>query len=236
MNSLQKNLKQLLNRVLGYPYTITIAIVLFFLTLFWVTAETKYVFRRVAKNLVDTLENSEAIRHNFIQQKAGTNHCTQALYNQYLYIDTYKQQHLHVATNFETYYFAFVLILTISAVIASIMAVLIGRTGWQNQTPGIKAAFIGFFFTASLTGVLMNTFNNADNVNKNISKYFYFTNLQTNIYDVLAVDTAFNRRCADSSLLRVFWDNNKSMKDNMNLFLDIKADKIPSTDIGKTVH
>jgi len=236
MNAFQKNLKLLATRVLAYPYTITIAIVLFFISVFWVTAETKYVFRRVAKNMVDTLDNSEAIRHQFIQQKANINHCTQALYNQYLYIDSYKQQHLHVATNFETYYFAFTLILTIAAVIASIMAVLIGRTGWQNQTPGIKAAFIGFFFTASLTGVLMNTFNNADNVNKNISKYFYFTNLQTNIYDVLAVDTAFERRCADSSMLRVFWDNNKNMKDNMNLFLDIKADKIPSTDIGKTVH
>jgi len=236
MNAFQKNLKLLATRVLAYPYTITIAIVLFFISVFWVTAETKYVFRRVAKNMVDTLDNSEAIRHQFIQQKANINHCTQALYNKYLYIDSYKQQHLHVATNFETYYFAFTLILTIAAVIASIMAVLIGRTGWQNQTPGIKAAFIGFFFTASLTGVLMNTFNNADNVNKNISKYFYFTNLQTNIYDVLAVDTAFERRCADSSMLRVFWDNNKNMKDNMNLFLDIKADKIPSTDIGKTVH
>ena len=236
MNPILKNLKLIATRVLAYPYSLTIAIVLFFIVLFFITAESKYVFRRVAKNMVDTLENSEAIRRDFIQQKANANQCTQALYNQYLYINSYKQQHLHVATNFETYYFSFVLILNISAVVASIMAVLIARLGWQNQTPGVKAAFIGFFFTASLMGVLMNTFNNADNVNKNISKYFYFTNLQTNIYDVLAVDTAFDRRCADSSLLRVFWDNNKNMKENMNLFLDIKADKIPATDIGKTVH
>lgn len=236
MNAFQKNLKQLFTRVLSYPYTITIAIVLFFISIFWITAETKYVFRRVARNLVDTLGNSETIRHDFIRQKAPANHCTQALYNQYRYINSYKQQHLNVATNFETYYFSFALILSIAAVVASIMGVLIARTGWQNQTPGVKAAFIGFFFTASLTGVLMNTFNNADNVNKNISKYFYFTNLQTNIYDVLAIDTAFNRRCSDSSLLRVFWDNNKSIKENMNLFLDIKADKIPSTDINTTVH
>lgn len=236
MNTLLKNLKLITTRVLAYPYSLTIAIVLFFMTVFWITAETKYVFRRVAKNIVDTLEHSEVIRRDFIQHKANVNYCTQALYNQYLYIDSYKQQHLDVATHFETYYFSFVLILIISAVVASIMGVLIARSGWQNQTPGVKAAFIGFFFTASLTGVFMNTFNNAENVNKNISKYFYFTNLQTNIYDVLAVDTAFDRRCADSSLLRVFWDNNKNMKDNMNLFLDIKADKIPSTDINKTVH
>jgi hypothetical protein len=186
--------------------------------------------------MIGTLDTAEKIRHDFIRSRANINACTKALYNQYEYINTYKDQHLHVATNFETYYFSFVLILTISAVVASIMAVLIARVGWQNQTPGTKAAFIGFFFTASLAGVMMNTFNNAENVNKNISKYFYFTNLQTNIYDALAVDAAFDRRCADSSLLQVFWDNNKNMKDNMNLFLDIKADKIPATDINKTIH
>lgn len=230
------NLVALFSRIFKYPYTITIGIIIFFFSVFWITAETKYVFRNVARNMIDTLENAEKIRRDFIQQHAGANQCTKALYNQYLYIDSYKQQHLHVATNFETYYFAFVLILTIAAVVASIMGVLIARTGWQNQSPGMKAAFIGFFFTASLTGVFMNTFNNADNVNKNISKYFYFTNLQTNIYDALAIDTTFDRRCADSSLLRVFWENNKNMKDNMNLFLDIKADKVPATDISKTVH
>lgn len=226
----------MLLRVLGYPYTITIGILFFFASVFWITAETKYVFRNVANNMADTLERSEAIRHDFIQKNAAANFCTQTLYNQYLHIHTYKQQHLKMAMLFETYYFSFALILAIAAVVGSIMAVLIARTGWQNQRPGVKAAFIGFFFTASLTGVLMNTFNNAENVNKNISKYFYFTNLQTNIYDALAIDSDLNRRCTDSSLLRVFWDNNKNMKDNMNLFMDIKADKIPATDINKTVR
>jgi len=234
---LWNNIKLLALKVFKYPYTITLAVIVFFMILFFITAETKIFFGRAADTLVKTIGNSDHLRDSLLATKANTNDCTKALYNQYEYMNRYKQQHLSMASTYERYYFSFTLILLIASVIASIMGVLIARTGWQNQTPSIKAAFIGFFFSASLTGLMTNVFNNADNVNKNISKYFYFTNLQTNIYDVMAtgVDSNLNKRCADSTLLRVFWDNNKSMKENMNLFLDIKADKIPATDFSKTI-
>lgn len=230
------HIKNLMMHIFRYPYTITIFILIFFVLIFIITTQTDIGFKPVAKSIIDRLEKSDSIRDSLVEKNGIKNPCTQALFNQYRYINIYKEQHLDVAKHFEIYYYGFVLILIIATVSATIMVVIIARTGWQNQHLSIKAAFIGFFFTASLMGAFMNTFNNADNVNKNISKYFYFTNLQTNIYNVLAIDSVLDKHCADSTLLRVFWENNKNMQDNMNLFLDIKADKIPATpDINKSI-
>lgn len=229
-------IKNLMMHIFRYPYTVTISIIVFFMLLFGLVTQTGIGFRSEAKRLRVNFEKSDSIRALIVEKNSNINICTQALANQYRYINTYKEQHLDVAEKFETFYYAFVLILSIATVVATLLIVLIARNGWQNQPLSIKAAFLGFFFTASLIGVLMNTFNNAENANKNISKYFYFTNLQTNIYDALAIDSVLDIHCKDSTLKRVFWDNNKNMKENMNLFLDIKADKIPpAPDINKSI-
>lgn len=226
---LYDRVKALVLRIFSYPYSIALSILCFFLLLFLFSTKTNLGFLPAATKLVANMESSDSIRDVMVYKHADVNPCTKALANQYSYINNYKKQHLEIAQNFNLYYYAFALIIVISTVASTLLGILIARTGWQNQSSSIKSAFIAFFFTASLTGVLMSTFNNAENANKNISKYFYFTNLQTNIYDALAVDTSLNRRCVDSSLMRVFWENNKNIKENMNLFLDIKADKIPST-------
>jgi hypothetical protein len=100
----------------------------------------------------------------------------------------------------------------------------------------MRAAFIGFAFSASFSGLCIKVFNNAENADKNVNQYFYFTNLQTNIYNVFGVTDSLNKRCADSTLIKVFNENNENMKKNLNLFLDIKADKVPTTDINSVIQ
>ncbi len=192
-------------------------------------------FRHAAERVTKDIVEADKARDSLIDKYKNTNKCTQALANQYNYIRLYKKQHMDMAQTFEVYYFAFVLILVIASVGSSIIGVLITRIGWQNQPIYVRAVFLGFFFSASFSAVCMNVFNNAENSSKNITKYFYFTNLQTNIYDALVVGDSLNVRCKDSTLLKVFWENNKNMKDNLNLFFDIKTDNVPATDINKTV-
>ena len=222
-------IKTVVLKVFSYPYSIAICILCFFLILFIFSTKTNLGFLPVATRLVSNMESSDSIRDVMVYKNANLNPCTRALANQYSYINNYKKQHLAIAQNFNLYYYAFALIVVIATVASTLLGILIARTGWQNQSSSVKSAFVAFFFTASLTGVLMSTFNNAENANKNISKYFYFTNLQTNIYDAMAVDTALDSACTNGTLMNIFLENNKNIKENMNLFLDIKADKIPST-------
>jgi hypothetical protein len=240
LRSISALLNQLLNcikKIVGFPYCITITIVGFFVFVFFIIVFSNSIgFGHVAEILAEDFQNADTLRTKLVLQYSSTNNCTQALVNQYQYLGEVKKQHLFVTKKFEVYYYGFVLVAIIATVVASIIGVLIARTGWQNQRPAVKAMFIGFFFSASLAVACMNVFNNSENSNKNISKYFYYTNLQTNIYNAIGSGdtTKLNNACTDSTLLKVFWENNKNLKENMNLFLDIKADKIPSSpDINK---
>jgi hypothetical protein len=186
----------------------------------------------MAKIMREDIEKSDKVRDSLVNSYANVNYCTMALANQYRYLKNYKHQHVVVAEQFEVYYYAFVLVSIIAAVVSGLMGLLIARNGWQNQPQSTRAAFIGFIFCASFSGLCTKVFNNAENADKNVNKYFYFTNLQTNIYNVFGIADSLNKRCADSTLIKVFCENNENMKKNMNLFLDIKADAVPTTDIN----
>jgi hypothetical protein len=185
--------------------------------------------------MINDIERSDQVRDSFVNGYANVNKCTQALANQYNYIKYYKNQHVTVAEQFEIFYYAFVLILTIATVVSSIMGLLIARNGWQHQSQSIRAAFIGFIFCASFSGLCMKVFNNAENASKNATQYFYFTNLQTNIYNVFGIADSLDKKCIDSTLIKVFCENNKNMKENMNLFLDIKSNEVPTTDMNTAI-
>ena len=184
---LATNIKLAISKAFSYPLTISILIILFFCIVYFVTTFTRgFGFEKMAGKMNTDIAYSEKTRDSLIDNNKPINYCTQALSNQYYFIKRYKQQHFDLAQQFETNYYAFVLILAISAVVSSILAISIGRTGWQNQSPAMRAAFFGFFFCTSLSGVFIKVFNCAENADKNVTKYFYFTNLQTNIYNVLA--------------------------------------------------
>lgn len=228
--------KKTISTALGYPYSITILIVGFFTIFFFAMTGLKSVgFKHMAKIMRSDIETSDKIRDSLVNNYANVNNCTRALANQYRYIKHYKNQHVAIAEQFEVYYFGFVLISVIAAVVSGLMGLLIARNGWQNQHQSTRAAFIGFIFCASFSGILTKVFNNAENADKNVTHYFYFTNLQTNIYNVFGQTDSLDKRCADSSLLKVFSENNKNMKENMNLFLDIKAENVPTTDINSAL-
>lgn len=236
LQQLAANIKKTITITIGYPYSITIFIIGFFTLFFFLATEIRnFGFKNIATTMINDLEKSDKVRDSMINSYANVNNCTKALANQYNYIKFYKKQHVNVAKEFEVFYYAFVLILVISSVVSGLMGVLIAKNGWQHQSKSIRAAFIGFVFCASFSGVCMNVFNNAENASKNATQYFYFTNLQTNIYNVFGIADSLDKKCGDSSLIKVFCENNKNMKENMNLFLDIKADKVPTTDINTAI-
>jgi predicted PurR-regulated permease PerM len=215
------------------PLSTALSIIVFFCIIFYV-GRSSIGFTKMAIDIDSSLKKADCIRDSMVHVNANYNSSTKALANQYFYIDQYKQQHIRVAKTFEIYYYSFTLILIIASLISTILGVLIARTGWENQSAKMKAAFMGFFFSASLTGIFINVFNNSQNATNNINKYFYFNNLQTNIYEALAIDSLLPQKTKDTSLVKLFWETNKNIKENMNLFLDIKADKIPATpDINK---
>lgn len=233
LTNISNNLKKLFQTLLSYPFSITLTIIIFFAVVF-LTGVSHWGFNGIANNISADLRKADSIRDSLVLAHADKSSYTKALANQYRYINQYKRQHYRVARTFEVYYYALVLVLALASLVATLIGVIIARTGWENQSPRIKAAFAGFFFCASVTAVLINVFNSSENAANNISKYFYFNNLQTNIYEGLAIDSVYNPKKRDSLLYDLFISTNKNIKENMNLFLNIKAEKIPATpDLNK---
>ena len=213
LKQFMRNIKMTLKKTLGYPISITILIILcFVIFFFFMTSFRSIGFKHMANVMLTDIKNSDKVRDSLVNSYANVNNCTTALANQYKYIKNYKHQNVALAEQFEVYYYGFVLISIIGAVLAGLLGILIAKDGWQHQPKSTRAAFIGFVFCASFSGVCVKVFNNAENANKNVNQYFYFTNLQTNIYNVFGMPDSLNNRCADSTLVKVFNDNNENMK------------------------
>jgi hypothetical protein len=217
------------------PYSITVGIILSMILLFGFMSITPFGFKCIGNKITKDFELADATRDSLIKIKGEADSNAKAIKNQYDYLGALKKQYLEIGYSFEVYYYSFITILVISTVITTILTAVIAKKGWDSQSSNLQATFFGFFFCASAAGVFISVFNYSQNSTDNINKYFYMTNLQTNIYDVLGADPLSSSFNKDTSILNVFNANNKNLKENMNLFINVKAESIPVTDINKVL-
>ena len=219
------------------PFSITAGVILFMALLFSFMTLTPFGYRATEKAVKVDFVNSDKVRDAAVMAKVKTSANAAAIANQYGYFGQLKNQYLDLASAFEIYYYGFITVLVLSVVATTIFVAVIAKKGWDGQSANLQAAFYGFFFCSSMAGIFISVFNYSQNSADNINKYFYLTNLQTNIYDVIIADPVkpllFNK---DSLELAVFNANDRNLKDNMNLFLNIKSESIPAVpDISKVL-
>jgi len=232
------------NFFLGRPYTVTIAVLAIFGLVYISSALLPFGFRNIGHTINGDLEVADKTRDTIINSRIKFNQQIpneNAVINQYNYIGALKKQYLDVAMNYEVHYYTFVTMLVLASACLTMVIAVISQGGWQTQSPILKAAFYGLFFVSSVSGIFVSVFSYSQNSGDNVNKYFYLTNLQTNIYNVITVNSDFKSNGTislkrDSDLLKVFVENNENLKSNLNLYLNIKAESIPSTpDVTKVL-
>jgi hypothetical protein len=211
-------------------YSLTLLIITAFGIFYTLMCDFGWGYASTPKKIICAFTQADKLRDNAINLYRNATPNTKAIANQYDYVNTLKSAYITTAETIGVHYYALVTVLIVASVASSIIVAVIARKGWKKQSPLIKAAFYGFFFCSSLPGVLVSTLNFSQNSSSNIDKYFYLTNLQTDIYNAITVDPPASAKLdKDSLVFKTFNDVNDNLKKNMNLFLDVKAENIPST-------
>ncbi len=212
------------------PYSLTLLIICLFVIFYILLSDFGWGYANTPHKIICAFSQADKLRTDAIKLCGNSSANTKAIANQYYYINTLKSAYITTAETIGVHYYALVTVLIIASVASTILVAIIARKGWKKQNAFIKAAFYGFFFCSSLPGVLVSTLNFSQNSSSNLDKYFYLTNLQTDIYNAITVDPPKSPKIdKDSLLLKTFNDVNENLKKNMNLFLDVKAENIPST-------
>lgn len=229
---------------LNRPYAVTVAVLAIFGFIYISSALMPFGFKRIAGRINSDLLVADHTRDTIINSRIKFNQQIpneNAVINQYNYINALKKQYLDVATDYEVHYYSFITMLVLASACLTMVIAVIAQGGWQMQAPVLKAAFYGLFFVTSVAGIFVSVFSYSQNSGDNVNKYFYLTNLQTNIYNVITVNSDFKSDGTrslkrDSDILKVFVENNENLKNNLNLYLNIKVESIPSTpDVTKVL-
>jgi membrane-associated HD superfamily phosphohydrolase len=163
-----------------------------------------------------------------IKEADVSRQCIKGLYNQYMLIDAYKKQFLFIASRYQILYFSCTVMTIAATIVLAILGFAIVSKGWANSDLLYRALFLSLFFYTTFLGLVPKVYEHDRNAERNITKYFTLTNLQNDIYNIVAIKPGTYTHAIDSVQCKVFNDVNQTLKENRNLFIDIKADEIPT--------
>lgn len=143
-----------------------------------------------------------------------------------------KDSHMMIAFHYTVYNYGFTIFFTVFSVITGILGFLLVKKGWDNtQNFYLRASFLLSFFFSSLFGIFPRVMSNEDNVKNNLSKYHLYTGIQMDLYTLAKDNKGYferNTKASMDSLNREIIAITKSIKDNEDLYFDIKIDEVPS--------
>lgn len=149
------------------------------------------------------------------------------LQEQYAITETIKKSYFYIARKFNSYDFAFNIVFTFCSIISAMLAFLVVKKGWDNLKDFyLKSAFLIFFFSTSMFGVLPSVLNNKENAKNNLDKYNYYNGLQMDIYNLVKNNNHFLPDHPDSLDIHIA-NINVNIKQNQNLYFDMKTEGIP---------
>lgn len=184
-------------------------------------------FTSTSTNIKRQYELADAFMTEKIRTADTTKTCVSGLCNEYKILDAFKGQFILTAERYEILFFCCSVMLLVCSILTGILAFTVASIGWVPTSPFYKAAFLTMFFYTTFFGLVPKVFDHEGNAEKNITKYFVLTNLQTDIYNAVALKSNSTSRM-DSVQCKTFSEMTAALKANRNLFITIRTENIPT--------
>lgn len=194
---------------------------------------SKSVFEGEGNSIKDSFTNRYKVIESAIFADTSKGPEINQLRELYSFISHAKEVNIITAVNYNAYGFSFTVLFAIFSVISGILGFLILRKGWDNVNNFyLKSSFLVAFFFSTVFGILPNVFNNKKNTEENLKNFFYYNELQIDIYTLVKDNKGYFKRNTTASLdslRKEIISINEQMKKNQDLFFEINLDRIPTS-------
>jgi len=191
-------------------------------------------YNNSARDVKGALLEKDSIIEKAIYKMPYTGKEAEQIKEQYEISREIKDSYMMIAFHYTVYNYAFSIFFTVFSVITGLLGFLLVKKGWDNtKNFYLRAAFLVSFFFSTIFGVFPRVMNNEENVKNNLSQYHLYSGYQMDLYTLSKDNKGYFERNSKGSLDSLNLEImaiSKSIKDNENLYFDIKIDQVP-TDI-----
>ena len=185
-------------------------------------------FNNFAENINTQFRKRDSIIEKTVLEDKSKLPQKTKLKQQYIIAKETKKTYFIMAKSFNSFGYAFTVLFVISSIASAALAFLVLKKGWDNtESFYLKSAFLIFFFSASLFGILPKVFYNKENTKNNLDKYNYYSQLQIDIYELMQDNKRYiadeNYKKLDSCITSI----NERIKANQDLYFDTDISKVP---------
>ncbi|NQY05493.1 MAG: hypothetical protein HRT68_04620 [Flavobacteriaceae bacterium] len=222
-------LRRALVRDINFIKALYVVIILAITTVVFFSLVQRYI--NTGQKVTEIFESKDCILENAVFEVSSTQPEIKQLKEQFLVIAEIKNSYLFMAEKYSAFNYTFSIFLTLFSIISGILGFIILKKGWDNiKNYYLKASFLIAFFCSTLFGVMPSVFSAKENIKNNLTKYYFYSGLQVDIYGLAKDNKGYLKRNTPQSLDSLNLEINainQKIKENQNLYFDINIDKIP---------